>query len=131
MTPPDPQPPDDPLEWLRRAQANLFRAQTFVAGFLFEDLCFDAQQAAEKSIIAVLVARGIDFPFVHDLARLLALLEDAGERIPAEIRKADLLTTYAVETRYPGADPVSESEYEDAVALAEAVVAWAEEQIRR
>lgn len=36
--------------------------------------CFHAQQASEKSLKALLVAFGIDFPRSHALDRLLALL---------------------------------------------------------
>ena len=55
-------------------------------------LCFDAQQAAEKALKAVLIGRGIEFPYVHDLARLLSLLEEGGETVPAAVRKAATLT---------------------------------------
>jgi HEPN domain-containing protein len=102
-----------------------------VAGVDLEDCCFEAQQAAEKAIKAVLIDRGIDFPFIHDLVKLLRLLEQAGEQIPQEIFEADRLTRFATASRYPGADPIPNSVYEDAVAIAEAVVAWAEEQVRR
>ena len=47
-------PPDDPREWLNRARSNLVQAQTRLAGVYLEDLCFAAQQAAEKAIKAVL-----------------------------------------------------------------------------
>ena len=43
-------PPDDPREWLNRARSNVLRAQTRLPGVYLEDLCFDAQQAAEKAI---------------------------------------------------------------------------------
>jgi len=70
------------------------------------------------------------FPHIHDLARLLTLLEEAGEEIPASVRQAEDLTRYAVVTRYPGlAEPVTEAHYQEAVASAEAVVRWAEEKI--
>jgi len=37
------------------------------------------------------------------------------------------LTDYAVETRYPGGfEPVTQEEYEEVVALAEAVLLWAQ-----
>jgi HEPN domain-containing protein len=124
-------PPDDPREWLNRAQSNLVRAQTVMAGVDLEDLCFDAQQAAEKSIKAVLIARGIEFPFIHDLSKLLTLLEEHGEYIPPEIWKAELLTRYAVVTRYPGAEPVPKTVYEEAVSIAEAVVDWVSKLIER
>ncbi len=95
-----------------------------------EDLCFDAQQAAEKAIKALLIARGVEFPYVHDLGLLLTLLEDAGEHVPEEIREAERLSPYATTTRYPdAAHPVSEQEYAEAVRVANSVVRWAESRI--
>ena len=120
-----------PEDWLRRAKGNLARAkQSKPKDAFWEDLCFDAQQAAEKAIKAVLVLRQLEFRKTHDLRGLLSLLDSSGYPIPEEIRKADELTDYAVETRYPGlSEPVGVSEYRDAVDLAQAVVRWAEEQI--
>ena len=53
--------PDDPIEWLNRARSNLTQAQTRIAGVYLEDLCFAAQQAAEKAIKALLIHLDIDF----------------------------------------------------------------------
>ena len=69
MRPPERFPPDDPREWLNRAGSNLALAKNRIPGAYLEDLCFEAQQAAEKSVKAVLVLRQIVFPYVHDLAR--------------------------------------------------------------
>ena len=130
MKPPERFPPDDPREWLNRARSNLARAKSKLPGVYLEDLCFDAQQAAEKAVKAVMIRRNIEFPYVHDLARLLSLLEEAGENIPGVVRKAEELTRYALVTRYPGiARPVSEQEYAEAVEIAERVVQWAEEHL--
>ena len=74
-----------------------------------------------------MLVRGMDFPYVHDLARLMSTLEDAGEAIPDAIRRAATLTRFAVQARYPSLDePVSEQEYHEAVEVASAVVRWAE-----
>ena len=70
-------PPDDPREWLNRARSNLAKAKTRIVDVYWEDLCFDAQQAAEKAIKAVLIHHGVEFPYVHDLNRLLALPRNA------------------------------------------------------
>jgi HEPN domain-containing protein len=79
-----------------------------------------------------MIRRNIEFPYVHDLARLLSMFEEAGEEIPEVVRKAEELTRYALITRYPGiARPVSEQEYAEAVAVAEEVVYWADELIGR
>ena len=130
MKPPERFPPDDPREWLNRARGNLARAKAPVPGGYLEDLCFDAQQASEKAIKALLIARHIDFPYTHDLAHLLTILEAHGESIPDAIRQAEELTHYATHTRYPGfEEPVSESEYQEAVGIAETVVRWAEKRL--
>lgn len=122
-----PMAPDDPGEWLNRARSNLARARLRAEGVYLEDLCFDAQQAAEKAIKAVLIHRKMRFPYVHDLAALLTLVEQSGQAIPEPIKRAARLTRYALVTRYPGlAEPVSQREYEEAVSMAEAVVRWAE-----
>ncbi len=117
-----------PEEWLRRAKGNLALAkQRKPRDTYWEDLCFEAEQAVEKAVKAVLRSRGIDFPKTHDIGELLALLDRSGHKIPQDIWKADSLTTYAVETRYPGpAEPVTRNEYRQAVALAQKVVKWAE-----
>ena len=122
----------NPEDWLRRAKGNLARAkQKKPKDAFWEDLCFDAQQAAEKAIKAVLVYRQLEFRKTHDLRGLLTLLDSAGCSVPEEIRKADELTDYAVEARYPGlSEPVSVGEYRHAVVLAGAVIRWAEQQLR-
>ncbi len=131
MTVTDRLPPDDPQEWLNRARSNLALAKNRIPDVYMEDLCFEAHQAAEKAIKAVMIGRGIEFPYVHDLGRLLTLLEESGETIPSGIRHADELTPYAVATRYPGTvGPITAEEYAQAVEIAEAVVSWSEEQLQ-
>ena len=123
-------PPDDPREWLNRAKSNLAIARNRIPGAYLEDLCFEAQQAAEKSIKARLIARDINFPYVHDLALLLSLLEEDGECLPDAVRQSATLTPYAVFTRYPTpVRPLTLEEYDVAVEIAEAVVRWAEESL--
>jgi HEPN domain-containing protein len=102
------------------------------AEVLLEDLCWDAQQAAEKSLKALCLYRNIAFPKTHSLVRLMDLLESAGLAIPSEIKEADVLTRYAVETRYPGfEEEVTDAEYQVALRLAMYVVEWAERVIER
>jgi HEPN domain-containing protein len=120
-----------PRDWLRRARSNLVLArQPKPPEALWEDLCFDAQQAAEKAVKGVLVSRGIDFPKTHDIGRLLQLLAESAMDIPAPVRRSPELTAYAWEARYPGDyEPVTADVHRRAVELAEAVVRWAEEVI--
>jgi HEPN domain-containing protein len=129
--PPERRPIDDPREWLNRARSNLLQAKAAQPGVYLEDLCFDAQQAAEKAIKAVLIARHAAFPPIHDLAGLLTILGQSGEAIPAAIEDAARLTRFAVVTRYPGvSEPVTAEEHQRAVAIAEVVVRWEEGRIK-
>ena len=47
-------------EWLKRARAKKTSDE-----ILYEDLCFDAQQAVEKSLKALLVRLDKPFPKTH------------------------------------------------------------------
>jgi HEPN domain-containing protein len=78
----------------------------------------------------VLIHLGQRFPYIHDLVQLLGLIEQTGQPVPESIKRAAILSEYAVETRYPGlSEPVTRQEYEEAVAIAAEVVHWAEEII--
>ena len=128
--PPERFPPDDPREWLNRARSNLAQARAHISEVYLEDLCFDAQQAAEKAIKALLLHRGVKFPYTHDLADLLTLLLKAEQKLPPKVNNAARLTRFAIVTRYPGlSEPVTEAEYQDAIGIAEAVLRWAEQRI--
>jgi HEPN domain-containing protein len=131
-TPPERFAPDDPREWLNRARSNLAQASIRLPEVYLEDLCFQAQQAAEKAIKAVLIARRIPFPYVHDLARLLTLLEESGEAVPDRVKDAGRLTRFAVEPRYPGfGRPVTEAEYQTLLDVAREVVHWAQQRVAK
>lgn len=117
-------PHDDPREWMNRAGSNPIRSRMRVPEAYLEDLCFDAQQAAEKAIKAVEMSRGIEFPYTVDIAHLLGVVSDDGMAVADSVLRATRLTPFAMHTRYPGLDePVEEPEY------LEAVVRWAEGQL--
>jgi len=122
--------PDNPAEWIARAKSSLVLASVKTPGVLFEDLCFQAQQAAEKALKAVFVARKIPYPYSHDINALLSGLEKHGIAIPETLWSAVTLTSYASDTRYPGiTTPVTREEYIEAVRLAQHVLLWAEDQV--
>jgi len=124
--PPDRSRPDDPIEWLNRARSCLIRAGLVHPDVYLEDLCFDAQQAAEKSLKAVLLFAGSGFRRMHDIAELISQIERAGVDVPSEVKLSARLNDYAVEARYPGpAEPVTPDEHLDALDLANRVFTWA------
>ncbi|HOB42772.1 MAG TPA: HEPN domain-containing protein [Bacillota bacterium] len=121
--------------WICRARSNLARAKhgKFSEDVLYEDLAFDAQQAAEKSLKALLLYLGMDAPRTHSIGYLLKLIEDGSQMaIPPHVQEAAVLSDYAVTTRYPGNyEAVSEEEYLRAVELADDVCSWVMSIIRQ
>jgi HEPN domain-containing protein len=73
---------------------------------------FHAQQCIEKYLKALLLSRQVPFPRTHDLAALGFLCQQAGIILPIDEDALELLTAYAVETRYPGTQPTVEESKE-------------------
>jgi HEPN domain-containing protein len=67
--------------------------------FADEVFGFHAQQAVEKALKAWLAVIGQEYPLTHNLARLLALLEEQGGEVD-EFWDLTEYTAYAVEYRY-------------------------------
>jgi HEPN domain-containing protein len=124
-----PEDPTDPQVWLLRAKGNLNLAEKGgrLKGVFLEDLCFNAQQAAEKALKSVCLAKGLEFPRSHSVVHLVDILVAGGVYVPDVVKDADVLTQYAVQSRYPGwAEEVTREEYREALKLAARVVFWAE-----
>lgn len=96
---------------------------------LYEDLCFDCEQAAEKAFKGLLILKGIVPPQTHSISHLVEALEKHGCDVPDNVKQAVSLSHYAVSTRYPGSyEPVKEREYQKALKGAEAVFSWVEQE---
>jgi HEPN domain-containing protein len=120
--------PSSPEEWMSHAKSDLRLALLAAEDpyIRLEQVCFHAQQAAEKAIKAVLLSRGIEFPLTHDIEELLEITESSGLELPEEVREAGLLTPYAVETRYPGYwFGIARDDVQKAMRIAEQTVSWA------
>ena len=119
--------------WFQHADSDLELARSNDGKVLLGHRCFHAQQAAEKALKAVFVARGVDFPFIHDIDELIDTLRDGGVDVPVSLEAADALSNYAVDSRYPGIPPpkISENDRQQAIALAQSVVDWAKEEVNR
>ncbi len=125
--------PGSPDEWMSHAESDFRMAQLAVGDTYIrrEQVCFHAQQAAEKAIKAVLLSRGIDFPLTHDLEELLEIAESGFIEIPDDVQEAGLLTPYAVETRYPGCwFDVTEADVTEAMRVAKLIISWAAETLK-
>ena len=89
---------------------------------------FHAQQAVEKLIKAVLVARRVAFVKSHALSYLIGLVEENEIEAPGELSEADVLSPWGVEFRYEGDEPPA-LDRSKALPLVEQVRAWAENEI--
>ncbi len=112
---------------LRRANTDAAGARAMLPIDEVADVlvCFHAQQAVEKALKAVLAARGVEFPFIHDISGLTQLCTEAGAPPPDDLGGADLLTPYAAGLRYDD-DTVHAVERETASSWATAAVQWAQ-----
>ena len=124
--------PGSAADWLARAEGDLALAGApLPEGAFYEDLCFHAQQAAEKALKAVYQHYNRRFRYIHDLDELIIGLQNEGIVVPAEVVDAASLTSYAWEARYPGlSEPVTIEEYHEALRQAELVVGWATKLIK-
>jgi HEPN domain-containing protein len=95
------------------------------AGSVTESIIgFHAQQTVEKALKATLASRGVEFPFSHDLARLMELCDSAGVPLPSALDDVDRLTPYGVRLRY-GSAVAGDVTPTQAVAWAGDALVWA------
>jgi len=123
-----------PEEWLRRVRSNLEMAKIgrVSEDILYDDLCFDCQQAVEKSLKGLLIHLGVDFPFTHSISALVSLIKESGVAVPDFVNDSARLTIYAVDTRYPPEqESVDEDEYKRALSLAEQVYDWVRKMLNK
>ena len=123
--------PGSPADGVARARGNLVLAQQPKPdGTFWEDFCYQAQQAAEKALKAVLISRGVNIPWTHSIEELLDTMPKDID-VPKELRAAASLTDYGTTTRYPSKDPpVTKEDYQEALGHATRVLEWAEQLVR-
>jgi HEPN domain-containing protein/predicted nucleotidyltransferase len=116
-----------PHTWLAHARSDLASATLLRANpdVLPEQAAFHAQQAVEKAVKAVLLARHVDIPYTHDLEALVDEVTSRGMRVPTEVTEAKALTRFAIEMRYPNPEEITDAEIDDAIRIAAATLAWA------
>jgi HEPN domain-containing protein len=96
------------IEWLEYGDEDLRLARhglTLTSGVPYRLIAYHAQQCecAEKYLKAFLVYPRIDFPYTHNIGRLLELCAEKGEWAK-DLPEADELTPFAITARYPSQD---------------------------
>ncbi|WP_297527226.1 HEPN domain-containing protein [Thiohalobacter sp.] len=94
--------PSRATDWLAQAERDLAQAEMSAANGLHEWACFAAQQAAEKAVKALHLARGQE-AWGHMVAKLLAELPLPVPEMLVE--KGRVLDNFYVATRYPDGHP--------------------------
>jgi HEPN domain-containing protein len=115
----------------RKAQEDATVVREFAANPQIADsiIGFHAQQAAEKWLKAVMAARGIKQTRIHDIGRLIQLLEADGAELPPIKEQLDELTIYAVPLRYDELLDAEPLDPEAVVRLVENISDWADSQL--
>jgi len=97
-------------EWVEKAEADLRTGERESAAAQYpnyDDVCFHAQQCAEKYLKALLQVRNIAFPRTHDLLELLHLLEPPEGAVDELRASFASLSPYSAMFRYPGESATS------------------------
>jgi len=103
MRPLDPAILKKVIQWLEFADGDLRLARhglTLTSGVPYRLIAYHAQQCAEKHLKAFLVYHEIDFPYTHNIGRLLELCAEKGDWA-RDLPEADELTPFAITARYP------------------------------
>ncbi|MEM0053769.1 MAG: HEPN domain-containing protein [Nitrososphaeria archaeon] len=92
-----------PNEWIEKAEVFIKDAERHLNDKEFWLSCFEAQQAAEFYLKALILSKTGVYPFTHDLAELLDAIAEIGVNVPSEMYVyADSLTAHYTISRCPG-----------------------------
>jgi HEPN domain-containing protein len=119
-------------EWLQYAKSDLNTAR-----HMFKDVhpketeisCYHAQQCAEKSLKACLIAKGMSPPYIHDLVELTRLCTAQEASFSTIQPYCASLNPYGVQVRYPNELAVDDSIAGQAIDCAEKVFEFCEKII--
>jgi HEPN domain-containing protein len=125
------------MRWLSQARSDLDAARWLLQGEFWWEVCFKGQQAGEKALKAYLYAQGKRAVLGHallELGRACAQVDAGFDELQPAYR---LLDRYYITARYPNGLPAgtpaeyfAKEEAQEALALAEQIVAFVESRIR-
>jgi HEPN domain-containing protein/predicted nucleotidyltransferase len=122
-------PNELPAEWVEKARIFFENARRHLAEGHYWLTCFEAQQAAELYLKALVLRLTGVHPYTHDLVELMKAAEEVGLKVPSELKVyGDALTPHYTMARYPGRKPVSytRDRGERCVEQARAIMEWVE-----
>lgn len=122
-----PEPTNQAAVLVRKAAADAIAVRELAGNSEITDeiIGFHAQQAIEKWLKALMAHRGMDEVRIHDIGRLLQLLQNDGAELPVNAEQLDDLTIYAVPMRYDEMLDAEPLDREATVDLVDEVGRWA------
>lgn len=131
---PAPDPASLPQAWLRKADEDILNMRNNLAAAQvpWSTICFHAQQAAEKSLKALLVHQGVPVSRelrTHDLEWLARCASRREPRAADLLAACSRLTAFAIDVRYPDVlehdeERIAREAYADACRVREAIESW-------
>lgn len=118
--------------WLLKADHDLRSARLISAALdpLLDVAIYHCQQAAEKTLKALLVQHDVEFERTHDIFEIMDLSIPVCAELVNFKDMAGALTPYAVIYRYPSDEPMpDEAEFNEALATAEQLYAFVLSQL--
>lgn len=112
-----------------RADATAMRELAGNPEITDEIVGFHAQQAVEKWLKALMATRAMAEARIHDIGRLIQLLEKDGAGLPSIADRLDELTIYAVPLRYDELLDAEPLDRDATVSLVDEIGRWAETRL--
>jgi len=109
--------PEEIKEWLKIAEEDLISAQILLNHEppVPRTACFHCQQSIEKALKSFLTWKNEHFEKTHNIDYLLMLCKKHEFELDFLKDKAGIITSYAVDDRYPGNLEISEEEAREAL----------------
>jgi HEPN domain-containing protein len=117
----------------RKAQEDATAVREFAENPEIADgiIGFHAQQAVEKWLKAVMARRGIPQARIHDIGRLLQLIQGDGASLPDDADQLDELTIYAVPLRYDDLLDAEPLDRKGTLGLVERIESWGRGELEK
>lgn len=126
MSSPEPDLSETSRILLKKAEEDATAVREFAGNPEIGDsiIGFHAQQAVEKWLKAVTAASGVRHSTIHDIDRLIEVVQATGIRVPLDRDQLAVLTQYAVPFRYDELLDAESLDREVLIALVDEVAAW-------
>ncbi|MFH1565165.1 MAG: HEPN domain-containing protein [bacterium] len=117
----------DYKDWYERASHDIEDAERlFVGGGYSDTICYLVHQSVEKYLKGFLLFNKANYPFIHDLIKLLRLCSEFDSNIIDYLDECKKINSYYIEDRYPLNAPLqySKEETKEVIELAKGLIKY-------